>query len=93
MEIKIKHDKKRGHAFIGDENAPIGEMNFTWAGKDKIIIDHTEVSEELKGKSAGKQMLMVLVEKARAEGFKIMPLCPFAHSVFRRDQSIKDVWF
>jgi uncharacterized protein len=93
MEVKITHSDKNGHAFIGDEVSPIGEMTFTWAGKDKIIIDHTEVGEELKGKGAGKQMLMALVEKARAEGFKIMPLYPFAHSVFRRDASIKDVWF
>ncbi|MFY0674981.1 MAG: N-acetyltransferase [Bacteroidia bacterium] len=92
MEVKITQTETKGHAFIGDENKPLAEMTFSIAGPTRIIIDHTEVDESLKGKGAGKQMLMALVEKARNENFKILPLCPFAHSVFRKDPSIKDVW-
>lgn len=92
MEVKITSDSKKGHVFIGNEEAPVAEMTFTWAGKEKLIIDHTEVSESLKGRGAGKIMLMKIVKKARREGLKIMPLCPFAHSVFQKDSSLKDVW-
>lgn len=92
MEIKISESGSKGHAFAGDEKSPLAEMTYSIAGADKIIIDHTEVGESLKGQGMGKKMLMALVEMAREKGIKILPLCPFAHSVFRRDASIKDVW-
>lgn len=92
MEVFTSENESKGRAYIGNANKPDAEMTYSKAGADKIIIDHTEVAEALKGQGAGKQMLMKLVEMAREKGIKILPLCPFAHSVFRKDASIKDVW-
>ena len=66
-------------------------MTYSKAGADKIIIDHTEVSEELKGQGAGKKLVVAAVEKARKEGFKILPLCPFAKATIQKDASLQDV--
>ncbi len=68
-------------------------MTYTWAGPGKFIIDHTEVSPEFNGKGVGKQLVMAAVAYARAERVKIMPLCPFAQSVFDKNPDIKDVLF
>lgn len=68
-------------------------MTYTWAGPTKFIIDHTDVNPDFKGKGIGKQMLMKAVEYARANQLKIMPLCPFAKSVFDKDPEIGDVLF
>jgi predicted GNAT family acetyltransferase len=38
-------------------------------------------------------MVMAAVEYARANDFKIIPLCPFAKSVFDRTADIHDVLF
>jgi predicted GNAT family acetyltransferase len=56
-----------------------------------IIIDHTEVSSTLRGTGAGKKMVEAAVAWARREGVKIIPLCPFAASVFAKDPSLSDV--
>ena len=65
--------------YVGDsEKSPLAEMTFVYAGKNIIIIDHTSVSEELRGQNIGKQLLERLVEFAREENKKIVPLCPFA---------------
>jgi uncharacterized protein len=66
-------------------------MTYTWAGTDRILIDHTEVNEAIRGKNVGKQMLFKAVSFARDKGIKIIPLCPFAASVFRKVSEIKDV--
>jgi predicted GNAT family acetyltransferase len=58
---------------------------------DKMIIEHTEVSEELKGQNIGFQLVKTAVEFARANGIKIIPLCPFANSVFKRKPEFADV--
>ena len=65
--------------YIGDsEKELLAEMTFVYAGEDIIIIDHTSVSDELRGQNSGKQLLQRLVELAKEKNKKIVPLCPFA---------------
>jgi predicted GNAT family acetyltransferase len=91
MEIKQKDDNKKGFFFIEINNKILAEMTYVWAGNNQIIIDHTEVSEKLAGKGAGKQMVVKAVEFAREKKIKIIPLCPFAKSVFDKVEDFKDV--
>lgn len=91
MEIKHDQTESKGSFYIGDKKKPLAEMTYSKAGKETIIIDHTEVSEELKGKGAGKQLVTSAVEYARANGIKIIPLCTFAKSVFDKVADFRDV--
>lgn len=91
MENKISDDGKHGKFYIEVEGQEQAQMTFTWAGTDRIIIDHTEVSDALRGKGAGKQLVMKAVEFARNKNIKIIPLCPFAKSVFDKVEEIRDV--
>ncbi len=91
MEILQQDNDNKGKFYIVVDGVQQAEMTYTWAGTDRIIIDHTEVNESLKGKNAGKQMLMKVVEFARNKGIKIIPLCPFARSVFQKTPDIRDV--
>ena len=68
-------------------------MTYVWSGEDKIIIDHTGVSEKLGGKGIGKQLVHKAVEMARENQIKILPLCPFAKKVFDKTEDYKDVLF
>lgn len=91
MEIKQKDDTYKGVFFIEQVGSVVAEMTYVWAGTDRIIIDHTEVSPLLKGQGAGKQLVAKAVEFARLKGIKILPLCPFAKSVFDKIEEFKDV--
>lgn len=91
MEIKISTSATKGSAFYESNGSKLAEMTFSIASENLIIIDHTEVDESLKGQGVGKKLLMAIVEKARKEGIKIIPLCPFAKSVFQKDMAIQDV--
>lgn len=91
MDVLQNDNGKKGSFFILENGTQAAEMTYTWAGPDRIIIDHTEVSDVLRGKSAGKQMLIKAVEFARAKGIKIIPLCPFANSMFKKMPEIQDV--
>jgi predicted GNAT family acetyltransferase len=66
-------------------------MTFTTVGEHQIIIDHTEVSDAFRGQGAGLRLVTRAVEDARAAGKKIIPLCPFAASQFRRHPEWADV--
>ena len=74
MEIQQKDNGKKGVFFIEENNEIIAEMTYVWSGEDKIIIDHTGVSEKLGGKGIGKQLVHKAVEMAREKQIKILPL-------------------
>ena len=93
MQIHLEHNDKKGTFSIEENGERLAAMEFTMAGKTKMIIDHTEVDDRLRGRGAGRQMLNQLVEYAREKGIKVIPLCPFAKSVFQKDESIRDVLF
>jgi uncharacterized protein len=90
MEIQHRDDGKKGAFYIAQNEEVLAEMTYVWAG-DKMIIDHTEVSDQLAGKGAGKQMVHQAVLFAREKHIKILPLCPFAKSVFDKVTDYRDV--
>ena len=93
--LKVEHEinEHKGRFVIKSNNAIAGEMTYSWAGTDKFIIDHTEVGTEFGGKGLGRKLLMEAVAFARKKNVKIIPLCPYAKSVFDKDDSIRDVLF
>lgn len=91
MEIQQFNRESKGFIKATEAGAEAGRMSYSWAGEDKLIIDHTEVNPECKGKNVGKLMLMEIVKFARENSIKIIPLCPFAKSVFDKTPEIKDV--
>ena len=93
MEINQINDIRKGYFEAIEDGKEAGKMTYTWAGDSKFIIDHTEVSEGFNGKGVGKKLVMAAVEYARTNNLKIIPLCPFAKSVFDKVEEIRDVLF
>lgn len=93
MEIQASQNEKGGRWFVEENGKTIAEMTYIRSGETRIIIDHTEVDESLRGKGVGYQMVGLAVEMARKDGLKIMPLCPFAKSVFDKKTEYADVLF
>lgn len=91
MKIERINDGNKGFFRAMENEVQAGLMTYTWAGSDKFIIDHTEVDENFKGQGVGKKMVMATVDFARANHIKIIPLCPFAKSVFDKVEEIRDV--
>ncbi len=91
MEIVLKEDQNKGFSMAREDNKRVGMMTYSIAGTALIIIDHTEVEQAYNGKGIGKQMLYKIVEMAREKQIKIIPLCPFAASMFKKLADIKDV--
>ena len=91
MKVERINDGNKGFFRAMENEVQAGLMTYTWAGTDKFIIDHTEVDENFKGQGVGKKMVMAAVDFARSNQIKIIPLCPFAKSVFDKVAEIQDV--
>ena len=92
MQIHFEETATKGTFFIQEGGPRLGEMVFSKAGSNLIIIEHTEVSETLNGTGAGKKLVAAGVEYARKNNLKIVTVCPFAKAVFEKTPEYADVW-
>lgn len=88
--MEIKEEKNR-FVLLNDEAKEIGEMTWSDAGPDIMIIDHTFVEPEYRGQKLAEKLVLNGVELARREGKKIIPLCPYAKKEFERKREYQDV--
>ena len=94
MDLPAVTHVAAGHrgAFVFEiDGKRLAEMSYSIAGDQMIIIEHTDVDASLRGTGAGKKLLAALVDWARAEQKKVIPICPFAKSVFEKTPEFQDV--
>ncbi len=93
MDHLITHvlDGHKGAFVIDRDGKRLATMTYTVAGDDTIIIDHTDVDAALRGTGAGQALVAATVAWARDSARKVLPLCPFARSVFDRTPEYADI--
>jgi predicted GNAT family acetyltransferase len=89
-EITHQRSGTRGAFVIVRDDQTIAQMTYT-VGGPTAIIDHTEVDDVLRGTGTGARLVKAAVHWARAEKLQLMPLCPFAKSVFDKTPDYGDV--
>ncbi|MEK0312363.1 GNAT family N-acetyltransferase [Cohnella sp. 56] len=90
-EVGVIH--KEGNAFVVRENAEqIGEITYMPDGEDTWLLNHTYVSPEYRGGDIARRLLARVVDEARAQGKKIVPVCSYALVQFKRNKEYEDVW-
>lgn len=85
-----REDSSKGGRYFTVINGDEAEMTYSRAGATRIIIDHTGVPDSMRGLGVGKKFVEAAVNDARAEGFKIIPLCPFAKATLEKNAEWQD---
>jgi predicted GNAT family acetyltransferase len=92
MNILQDDNRVKGRFYVEISGNEVAEMTYTYAGPNKIIIDHTQVDETLKGQGVGYKLIEESVSFMRTNGLKVIPLCPFAKAAFqKKSNEYKDV--
>lgn len=91
MKIQNSETDDSGKFYIEENGQRIALMTYQKTGADKIVIDHTEVDDALKGKGIGKDLVAEGVKFARENNLKIVPQCPFAAAEFGKNADYADV--
>jgi hypothetical protein len=73
---------------------PEGEAELTLSvlSPERVIADHTLVPDSLRGQGLAQALLQALLDDARSQGFRIVPLCPFVASQARRHPEWDDLF-
>jgi predicted GNAT family acetyltransferase len=90
-EIRKELDGSKGR-YVLSRNGTEAEITFSVLSATTIIADHTGVPDALRGTGAGQRLVAHMVEDARAQGFKIVPLCPFVNAQRRNHPEWADVF-
>lgn len=93
-EIQVQHAElgADGAFYVERDGERLAEQIYRKSGDGKTaIIVHTEVAELLQGQGVARKLTLATVAWARASGVKLIPVCPFAKAIFKRDPTIRDV--
>jgi len=91
MLIQNKQVGNKGLFYVGQDGAILAELVYNLPSPGKMVIEHTEVDESLKGKNVGYELVETAVNYARTHNMKIVPLCPFARALINRTKEWHDV--
>ena len=67
------------------------ELTFTHRGPGRISADHTGAPESMRGTGAAAALVERLITDARAQGIKIVPLCPYIRARYAKNPDWQDV--
>jgi uncharacterized protein len=90
---KVFDDKSGRGAFIIEDNGiRVAEMTFSIAGEN-LTVFHTEVSDSLQGQGVAGKLLTAMVDDARSNKLKVIPLCSYVSLQFKRHaEQYQDIW-
>ena len=82
-EIVKEIDGSKGR-FLYATEAGDAELTISILSPGMVIADHTEVPQGLEGQGIGQKLVEALIADARAECYKIVPLCPYVNAQRRK---------
>jgi len=91
MLVQRRETDQKGMFYVESDGEVHARMFYHMAAPDKLVIEHTEVDDELRGQNVGYQLVEAAVLYARQNQIKIIVWCPFAKSVFAKKPEWHDV--
>jgi uncharacterized protein len=89
--VTREHGATKGR-FVIRKDGEEAELTYSVTTPTLIIADHTGVPDSSRGTGAGLALVEALVAAARADGFKVVPLCPFVNATRRKHPEWADVF-
>jgi uncharacterized protein len=79
--VRNNPDALRYELVVDDE--VVGEIDYR-RSHDAVVLVHTEVSPALEGRGLGGQLVAGALEDVRAQGLRVVAVCPFVRAYLRR---------
>lgn len=91
MEVKHIIDGDSGEFQLIENGARIGEVSYDILEDGSLSLYHTGVNPEQQGRGLGNKLINIIVDYARENNKKIVPVCSFAVRLFEINPKIQDV--
>jgi uncharacterized protein len=91
MIIQHKQSGIKGVFFISEEEEMVAELTYSMTPDNQMMIEHTQVDEELRGGDLGYELVHTAVDYARSHKYMVIPLCRFAQAVLKKSPGFEDL--
>ncbi|AFA48841.1 GNAT family N-acetyltransferase [Acetobacterium woodii] len=91
MKINYQHESEDKRVAAYWNNQEVGECAYSSNGPKCWIINHTYVKPEFRGNKIAVKLVENIVEIAKENRVKIIPLCPFAFNEFSRKEAYHEM--
>ncbi|MEK8199928.1 GNAT family N-acetyltransferase [Lysinibacillus sp. FSL M8-0134] len=91
MEFQLQQLAENKFAFVNEQD---GERlaEITWQQNGQVMVmDHTYVSDKLRGQGVAKQLLDQAASYARDKGYKMEAVCSYVVAAFEKSDAYNDV--
>lgn len=82
--------KDDGRFALELDGAQVGEAAFV-DDEGRRIFYHTRVDPDLKGQGLGGRLVSEALDATRAEGLRVVPVCPYVQAFLRRHAEYADL--
>ncbi|WP_433595548.1 GNAT family N-acetyltransferase [Lysinibacillus xylanilyticus] len=91
MEFQLQQLAENKLAFVYEqEGERLAEI--TWQQKGQVMVmDHTYVSDKLRGQGVAKKLLNHAAAYAREKGYKMEAVCSYVVAAFEKSNDYNDV--
>ncbi|XDA97451.1 GNAT family N-acetyltransferase [Sulfitobacter sp. LCG007] len=92
-DAQIRRETSEGKGrYVLSRDGDAAELTYSVLSATGIIADDTGVPDSMRGTGAGLALVERMVEDARRDGFRIVPLCPFVNAQRRKHPEWADVF-
>jgi predicted GNAT family acetyltransferase len=89
----IRHERSGSKGrYVLERGGEAAELTLPIASPRLVIADHADVPDSFRCTGAGQALVERLVADARAEGFKVIALCPVVQAQSQRHPEWADVF-
>lgn len=82
--------REKGIFFIGADDKKDAYISFT-ENNGILTVEHTVVTDALKGQGIGKLLVKEVSDYAREHGLKVNSTCWFAKDIFNKNKEYEDI--
>lgn len=86
-----KETTASGGSFNYTANGETAKLAWSTTSPTLVIASSTSVPDSMRGQGVGEALLSAFIADAKANGYKIMPLCPFVKARGPRHADWPDV--
>jgi len=92
-ELAVRHAEAGGEgAFLVERDGErLAELAYRRDEAGRAVIEHTNVSEALRGQGVARRLVDAAVAWSRSSGVKLVPVCTYAKKVLEHDPGLRDV--
>ena len=88
--MQIRYEVEQGRSAAYDKENRVGIAEFEDAD-GRWVITHTEVDPAYGGQGIARRLIEELIEAARSNGAKIVPVCSYAEKMMSGKAAYRDV--